>query len=137
MSYLGYRTNPYNYPENRQVTLVVSKDVADEYEFDIFAVWADAEGNFYYARDSGCSCPTPFEDYQVEPEGSADEYDYDKPVEVIPLAQSINMSSKEDVYRAVDTWVKDRASIYDEARNARLRRSSIDIKEKVRNWTPK
>lgn len=33
------------------------------YEFNITAVWRDKEGNLYYADDSGCSCPSPFEDW--------------------------------------------------------------------------
>lgn len=34
------------------------------YSFDIFAVWKHEEtGTIYYGTDSGCSCPSPFEDY--------------------------------------------------------------------------
>ena len=34
-----------------------------DYSFDIFAVWRDPiTGDFYTATDSGCSCPSPFED---------------------------------------------------------------------------
>lgn len=35
----------------------------ESYEFDLTVVWKDKEGNFYWARDSGCSCPSPFEEY--------------------------------------------------------------------------
>lgn len=31
------------------------------YEFEYLAVWKDASGQLYYAEDSGCSCPSPFE----------------------------------------------------------------------------
>jgi hypothetical protein len=34
------------------------------YEFDYRAVWKDKEGRLWTARDSGCSCPSPFEDTQ-------------------------------------------------------------------------
>lgn len=35
------------------------------YDFDIIAVWRhNATGDVYYARDMGCSCPSPFEDYR-------------------------------------------------------------------------
>jgi len=34
-----------------------------DYSFDIGVVWRDAAGQLYYGRDSGCSCPSPFEDY--------------------------------------------------------------------------
>lgn len=34
------------------------------YEFDTTVVWRDVEtGEFFYAEDSGCSCPTPFESH--------------------------------------------------------------------------
>ncbi len=32
------------------------------YSFDIFAVWRAADGTLYWGQDSGCSCPSPFED---------------------------------------------------------------------------
>ena len=35
----------------------------ESYQFDITAVWYHPEsGLFYWGDDSGCSCPTPFED---------------------------------------------------------------------------
>jgi hypothetical protein len=37
------------------------------YDFDYIAVWRDlGTGTFYYAEDSGCSCPSPFEDHSRE-----------------------------------------------------------------------
>ena len=33
------------------------------YEFDIRIVWQHESGRYYTARDSGCSCPTPFENF--------------------------------------------------------------------------
>lgn len=40
-------------------------DVADEpYQFDIVRVmFDDARGAYRIGRDSGCSCPSPFEDF--------------------------------------------------------------------------
>jgi len=35
------------------------------YEFDTRVIWRDKQGKLYTARDSGCSCPTPFEDYNL------------------------------------------------------------------------
>lgn len=35
-----------------------------DYSFDIVAVWRDNEtGRLFGAFDSGCSCPSPFEDF--------------------------------------------------------------------------
>lgn len=36
-----------------------------DYSFDLFRVVQDAKsGNLFYATDSGCSCPSPFEDVE-------------------------------------------------------------------------
>ena len=36
----------------------------DSYQFDMGVVWWHPEQRrFYYAEDSGCSCPSPFEDF--------------------------------------------------------------------------
>jgi hypothetical protein len=36
------------------------------YDFDLTVVWRNkATGQLYYADDSGCSCPSPFEDHRV------------------------------------------------------------------------
>lgn len=33
------------------------------YEFDLTVLWKrESDGRFVYAEDSGCSCPSPFED---------------------------------------------------------------------------
>lgn len=34
----------------------------ESYEFDYRVVWQTPDGLLWTARDSGCSCPTPFED---------------------------------------------------------------------------
>lgn len=33
------------------------------YDFDLTCVWKQARGKFFIASDSGCSCPSPFEDF--------------------------------------------------------------------------
>lgn len=33
------------------------------YEFDMTVVLRGEDGQLYYADDSGCSCPSPFEDF--------------------------------------------------------------------------
>jgi hypothetical protein len=35
----------------------------DGTQFDYRVIWRHADGTLYTARDSGCSCPSPFEDY--------------------------------------------------------------------------
>lgn len=51
-------------PEAFGLTVIDSIDYSSgNYEFDIRIVWKHTSGKFYTARDSGCSCPSPFEGY--------------------------------------------------------------------------
>ena len=53
--------NIYYSPEFFGLQVVDSWDVAGAYEFDMFVIWKDDKGRFYWGTDSGCSCPSPFE----------------------------------------------------------------------------
>ena len=57
-------TNPYYSPEKVGLTVIGELDDADSYEFNTIVAWTDGK-NIYWAHDSGCSCPTPFEEYEV------------------------------------------------------------------------
>lgn len=35
----------------------------EDYSFDLTAVWKDSTGQLYFGSDSGCSCPSPFEEF--------------------------------------------------------------------------
>ncbi|MFA5152732.1 MAG: hypothetical protein WC554_09250 [Clostridia bacterium] len=61
----GYEMNPYYNPEKCGLQLVYSYDRDDEpYQFNLVALWKHlATGKYYVGEDSGCSCPTPFEDF--------------------------------------------------------------------------
>lgn len=60
------RSSPdvYYNPEkfNLEIVIVLDEEYLS-YEFNMFVVWKDTNGGLYYATDSGCSCPSPFEDY--------------------------------------------------------------------------
>jgi hypothetical protein len=57
-------TNVYYSPEKLGLTKVDEADLDNEpYQFNIRAVWRHTSGVLYTAKDSGCSCPSPFEDY--------------------------------------------------------------------------
>lgn len=59
-----YDGNPYYNPEACGLEVVATAEYVSGYEFDMRVVWRHpASGRYYTARDSGCSCPTPFEDY--------------------------------------------------------------------------
>ncbi len=57
--------NPYYDPEKSGLVKVGELDEAElSYEYNTLVVWRhEPSGRVFYARDSGCSCPTPFEDY--------------------------------------------------------------------------
>lgn len=57
--------NIYYDPENCGLKLVGSLDQADLcYEFNTLIVLeSNQSGKLYWATSSGCSCPTPFEEY--------------------------------------------------------------------------
>lgn len=57
--------NPYHEPAELDLEMVGDIEWTDEaYQFDITAVWRHrTTGLLYMADDSGCSCPSPFEDH--------------------------------------------------------------------------
>lgn len=61
---MSYDTNPYYNPENLGLQLEAEYDLYGEaYEFSLVIVLRDQDGTLWGAFDSGCSCPTPFEDH--------------------------------------------------------------------------
>lgn len=61
-----YDLNPYYNPGRCGLEILAVLDVPNmSYEFDTCVVWIDtATSKLFAARDSGCSCPTPFEEYR-------------------------------------------------------------------------
>ncbi|WP_043654418.1 DUF7574 domain-containing protein [Nocardia thailandica] len=61
------RENMYYAPEQYGLTIVGTLDFSDGfYCFDYTVVWQDSTTHrLYMADDSGCSCPSPFEDTAV------------------------------------------------------------------------
>lgn len=63
---MGDYANVYNTPE--KFGLEVYGDAWREmsYEYDAFIIWKQpSTGAYLWASDSGCSCPTPFEEYDL------------------------------------------------------------------------
>lgn len=58
----------YYSPESYGLEVVGEVEFSDmNYQFDTTVVWRDVEtGDLYYADDSGCSCPCPFEGHNRE-----------------------------------------------------------------------
>lgn len=58
-----WEMNPYYYPENSNLKIVgVVEWREPNYDFDMTVVWQDEQGLFLMDSDTGCSCPSPFED---------------------------------------------------------------------------
>lgn len=57
--------DPYYQPEKFGLTkLHEIDDPGASYSFDMIVLWRhDETGALYYAQDSGCSCPSPFEGF--------------------------------------------------------------------------
>lgn len=60
--------NIYSSPEKFGLTLIGEIDWSDGcYNFDYTVVWKrEFDGKFVYGEDSGCSCPSPFDDIGVD-----------------------------------------------------------------------
>jgi hypothetical protein len=60
---MSYDTpDPYYNPDHFGLELIGSINWDDEpYEFYLTAVWKAKRGEYYLGDDSGCSCPSPFE----------------------------------------------------------------------------
>lgn len=54
----------YDDPEKYGLEMIDEvNDANADYSFDMVVVWRDVNtGIYFYDRDSGCSCPSPFED---------------------------------------------------------------------------
>lgn len=61
---MSYNKNVYYNPEKFGLTTIgeISWHEPD-YDFNLTVAWHDAKGKLYWASDSGCSCPSPFEDF--------------------------------------------------------------------------
>lgn len=91
---MSWDSNILNNPEKHGLTVVAEADLSEpNYSFDRIAVWADAEG-FYLATDSGCSCPSPFENY----EGKADLTGPLSAEQAIEEAESLRSGDSHGVY---------------------------------------
>jgi hypothetical protein len=54
--------NIYYSPEKFGVKIVAEYDPSEPYEFDTTLIFEKEDGSLWWAHDSGCSCPVPFED---------------------------------------------------------------------------
>lgn len=61
---MSWDDNVFYHPEKfglTQVGMLTDPDAC--YSFNDLVVWQHEDGSLYWATDSGCSCPVPFDDY--------------------------------------------------------------------------
>ena len=58
--------NPYYDPAKLGLTMLKFDEPDMCYEYNTLCFWVTESGQVYSASDSGCSCPTPFEEYEGE-----------------------------------------------------------------------
>lgn len=89
-----YGQDVYSKPEDHGLEVIGAVDWdQDSYGFDFTVIWRDKEtGVLYYADDSGCSCPSPFEDFN-----SKDELTETTPQELQLYLHKRNTDGKQDM----------------------------------------
>lgn len=105
MENLKFEHNPYYSPELCGLEIFESIDTAGSYEFDIFCIWKQEEtGNLYWDSDSGCSCPSPFDNgdngHDLKPITKDTFYNFDQ-------ALKNHYSINDNDYREISKKVKD------------------------------
>lgn len=57
-----------SFPDEDKYEVIGEVDPGEAYQFDTVAVWREkATGRVVWDMDSGCSCPSPFEDWEPKP----------------------------------------------------------------------
>lgn len=61
---MSYETNVYYNPGIHGLEVIGEISWSEPcYDFDLTMFWKSKRGEYWIASDSGCSCPSPFEDY--------------------------------------------------------------------------
>lgn len=95
----------YFNPEMFGLTIIEEWDYSCGYEFDLRVIWMDEGGALYTMRDRGCSCPSPFDQFnkkellcgvnygellaEVDYETGQDDYEGDEKIEIISKLEKI------------------------------------------------
>lgn len=116
--------DPYYDAEKFGLEKIVDFELSEPcYSFDTYVVWYREDDGFYYwARDSGCSCPAPFEDFAVnmEDDGTLSLPELERGLERLTWGNFI------EALRAIVDTVEDQ---YDWSRNYARREASVAVAE--------
>ena len=63
---MSERYNPYYSPEKFGLTTNCFDQSNMCYEYNTMCFFVTPDGRIYVASDSGCSCPTPFDNYRAD-----------------------------------------------------------------------
>ena len=91
--------NPYYDPSKLGLTMFTLSKTPD-YDFNIIAFWTAGGGIVYFATDSGCSCPSPFEEHVFS--NLKDFQQQTERVESFNAAKAEIDSWKETIYSSAD-----------------------------------
>jgi hypothetical protein len=59
-----YKNNIYNNPDKFGMVVLDTVYLSEpDYSFDMLAIWKNESGQYFLGTDSGCSCPSPFENF--------------------------------------------------------------------------
>ena len=83
--------NPYYAPEKLNLDMLAFDEPNMCYEYNTLCFWATDDGRVFTAADSGCSCPTPFEEH-------------DRPTVDEVLATMERVGSVEQAVATFDAW---------------------------------
>jgi hypothetical protein len=94
--------NVHSSPEKFDLTVVADIELTGaSCEFDGLVVWKHKDGRVFYATDSGCSCPTPFEDYNSLESLKDAKLDIALIEETIEKASGLSGVEKKDYIKAI------------------------------------
>ena len=86
--------NPYYDTEKLELEMLTFDEPGLSYRFNTLCFWATKDGRVYSASDSGCSCPTPFEEFAKETQA-----------EVLQLLERVG--SVEQAVNTFNSWKPD------------------------------
>ncbi len=88
------KINPYYNPDKVNLETLSFDQPNLSYEYNTLCFWITGNGEVYSASDSGCSCPTPFENYSGENQKEI-------------LQQLERVGSLEQAEQIFDSWNQD------------------------------
>lgn len=92
-------TNIYYSPEAYGLEVIATLDYYEpNWSFDMVVVWRSDDGRLFYGIDSGCSCPSPFEDWKVD-----DLTEFNNALEMADVIKGIEYREVSD--DDIDLWV--------------------------------